>query len=436
MNAEVRIVKTAAEEALAQAYAGAKARLPGKSSVASLRDQAFKRFEAQGLPHRRVEEWRYTDLRALMRQALPLASPPDATAKAKAKSVAAIMSTLDARRLVFVDGVFAPDLSDLAAEPGLSIGTMAEALASGDATVAAHVGKVIETPDPAVSLNTALMGDGIVLRVAAGTALERPILLVFVGTQPASIFTRSLLVLEKGAQATLIEQHDSGAAQVNTALELVVGDEAVFKHIKMTRAGGQHLSSVLASIGARATVRSFAFTRDSALVRNQTFVRFDGAGTHAWLDGVSLQRGREHVDTTLVIDHAAGGCESRERFRSVLDGESRGVFQGKIIVAPRAQKTDARLVSNALLLSDNAEADNKPELEIFADDVQCGHGATAGAIDENLLFYLLARGIPRNEAEALLIQAFIGEIIETVETEGLRDLLLTAAVDWLQARVA
>jgi Fe-S cluster assembly protein SufD len=143
---------------------------------------------------------------------------------------------------------------------------------------------------------------------------------------------------------------------------------------------------------------------------------------------------KQHVDSTMIIQHAAEGCASRERFRSVLDGASRAVFQGKIIVEPGAQQTDAKMVSNALLLSDEAEADNKPELEIFADDVQCGHGATAGALDEKLLFYLRARGIPRKEAEALLIQAFVGEIIESIADEALRDMLMNAAVAWLKAR--
>ena len=153
------------------------------------------------------------------------------------------------------------------------------------------------------------------------------------------------------------------------------------------------------------------------------------------LAGASLQRGTQHADTTLVLDHAVGGCTSREVFKAVLDDESRNVFQGKIVVRQNAQKTDARMMTRALLLSDDAEADSKPELEIFADDVQCGHGATAGALDENLKFYLMARGIPEHEAEALLIQSFVGDAIETIAHDGLRDALMFATVRWLGARV-
>ena len=176
------------------------------------------------------------------------------------------------------------------------------------------------------------------------------------------------------------------------------------------------------------------FTSDAQIVRNQNFIRFAGDRTKAGIRGVSLLRGKEHVDTTLLIEHAAVGCESREQFKSVLDGESHGVFQGKIVVEPHAQKTDAKMLTRALLLSDDAEADNKPELEIFADDVVCGHGATAGALDPGLKFYLMSRGIPEKESEALLIEAFIDETIEQIAHEGIRDALKFAALKWLGTR--
>jgi Fe-S cluster assembly protein SufD len=436
MNADVRAMKTPAEQALSAAYAAARGTLPGKGAVATLRADAFKRFEARGLPHRRVEEWKYTDLRALMREAYPLAPVPDAAAKARAKDAGKILQGVDCRRLVFVDGSFAPELSDLKPEAGLTIGSLADALAKGDALVGAHVGKVFATDDVAVALNTALMGDGAVIRIAEGAALQRPIHLVFASGSdtPSAAFVRSLVVVGKGAQASLIEDHDSGEAQVNSALELVVGDEAKVDYFKITRAKALHVASLLASIGARATFNTFAFTVDSTVVRNQNFIRFAGENTRAGIRGVSLLRGKEHVDTTLLIDHAAGHCESREQFKSVLDGQSHGVFQGKIVVEPHAQKTDAKMMTRALLLSDDAEADNKPELEIFADDVVCGHGATAGALDAGLKFYLMSRGIPESEAEALLIQSFVGETIEEIAHEGIREALMGAALKWLGAR--
>lgn len=436
MNAEVRAIKTPAEQGLSTAYAGARATLPGNGAVAALREDAFRTFEARGLPHRRVEEWKYTDLRALMRDAYPLAGAPDAAAKARAKSAGNVFAGIDCRRLVFVDGAFVPELSDLAEETGLTIGSMADALSNGDPLVAAHVGKTFATDDVAVALNTALMGDGAVIRIAAGTALKRPIHLAFAEghDKPSSAFIRSLVVIEKGAKATIIESHEGGVSQINTALELVVGDDTQVDYVKLTHSRALHVASLLASIGARAIFNSFAFTGDATLVRNQNFIRLAGEGTHAAMRGVSLLRGKDHVDTTLLIEHAAPRCESREQFKSVLDGESHGVFQGKIVVNPHAQKTDAKMLTRALLLSDTAEADNKPELEIFADDVVCGHGATAGALDPGLKFYLMSRGIPEKESEALLIEAFIGETIDEIAHEGIRDALKFAALKWLGAR--
>jgi Fe-S cluster assembly protein SufD len=431
MAADIRNMKTPAEQALSAAYAGARGKLPG---APDLREQAFKEFEARGLPHRRVEEWKYTDLRALLREVAPLAGAPDAAAKARATE-AGLLSGVDTRRIVFVDGVFVPELSDLAVEAGLTVTAMADALSKGDALVTQHVGKIFATDDIAVALNTALMGDGAVIHIAAGTELARPIHLVFAGGEtPASSFVRSLVVIEKGARVTVIEDHDSGATQVNAALELVVGDEAQVDYFKLTQARALHVASLMASVGAKTRFNTFAFTRDSALVRNQSFIRFAGEHTEAGIRGVSLLKGKEHVDTTLLIEHAKGHCASREQFKTVLDDESHGVFQGKIVVAPHAQKTDAKMLTRALLLSEDAEADNKPELEIFADDVVCGHGATAGALDPGLKFYLMSRGISDAEAESLLIQAFIGETVEEIAHEGLREALMAAAIEWLKER--
>jgi Fe-S cluster assembly protein SufD len=442
MNAEIRPIKTAAETGLAANFAAAKPALPGAGSVAALREHAFKRFDAAGLPHRRVEEWKYTDLRALMRDAKPLAGIPDAAAKARAKDAGAAFASIEGRRIVFVDGAFVPELSDLAGlEPGLTIRSMAQALAAGDPQVTAVLGKLVPTDDVAVALNTAFMGDGAVIRVGQGAALARPIHLVFVnvGETPAAVFTRSLVVLEQGARAMLVESHEGVGGndyQANTALELKVGDQAHVDHIKITGAGAGalHVSSLMAAVGAHARFNEFLFTTGGTVVRNQLFVRFDGEGTIAGIRGASLLRGRQHADTTLIADHVAGDCTGREVFKSVLDDEGRAVFQGKIIVRPQAQKTDAKMSTHALLLSENAEADNKPELEIFADDVQCGHGATSGDLDEDLLFYLKARGIPAKEAEALLIQAFVGEAVEGIEHAGLRDALMDQVAAWLAAR--
>jgi Fe-S cluster assembly protein SufD len=441
VNAEIATIKTAAETGLAQAFSQVRGRLPGDEAIAAQRDAAFDLFAKQGLPHRRIEDWKYTDLRALMRDAKPLAAPPDAATKARAKDAGGLLGDIEARRLVFVDGVFVPELSDLRnLESGLTIVSLAAALADGDPTLTAHLGRLAPANDIAVALNTAFMGDGAVIRIAAGATIDHPLHLLFVVSEkPAATFVRSLVVIEEGARVMLVESHEGPAGsdyQVNASLELFAGDRAHVDHVKIIGEGANalHVSTLAAAIGAHARFNSFTFTSGGAVVRNQLFVKFDGEGTLAGIRGASLLKGRQHADTTLVADHIAHDCQSREVFKAVLDDEGHGVFQGRIIVRPHAQKTDAKMMTQALLLSERAEADNKPELEIFADDVQCGHGATAGALDDELKFYLMARGIPAAEAEALLIQAFLGEAIEGIEHAGLREALMESIANWLRER--
>jgi len=442
MLGNVRSMKTAAELALADAFVAAQPTLPGDGKIAAWRQEAFARFSDLGLPHRRVEAWRYTDLRSLLRDVKPLANPPSAEAKARAAGAGSILGNLECRRLVFVDGSFVPELSDLVAlEPGLAIQSMASALTAGDPVTVSHLGRVFPVRDAALEINAALMGDGIIVRVAANTVLKRPLHVVFatVAEAPAAMFVRSLVIVEHGARAQLFESHqgsDSSAYQVNVALELVIGEGASVEHVKIVDESGAafHVASLLATLGAGAALDDFAFIRGGAVVRNQLFLRLAGECAVAAIRGANLLSGRQHVDSTLVVDHVVGHCETRELFKSVLDGEAHGVFQGKIIVQPNAQKSDAKMMSRALLLSERAEAIHKPELEIFADDVQCGHGATTGALDEDLKFYLMARGIPAKEAEALLIAAFIAEPIDAIADEGVRTALLDAAAAWLRKR--
>jgi Fe-S cluster assembly protein SufD len=441
VNVEVVPLKTAAETALAQEFAQARGRLPGDKAIAAQRASAFDVFARQGLPHRRVEEWKYTDLRALMRDAKPLAAPPDAKARSNAKTAGALVGDVETRRLVFIDGAFVPELSNTSnLEEGLSISSLADALAAGDPILATHLGKLAPETDVAVALNTALMGDGAVVRIAAGATTGRPIHLLFVSSdKPAATFTRSLIVVEKGARAMLIESHEGPAGsdyQVNAAVEIFVGDEAHVDHVKLIGEGTEalHVSTLAAAVGAHARFNTFTFTAGGAIVRNQMFLKFDGEETVAGIRGATLLKGNQHADSTLVVNHNAPRCQSREMFKAVLDDEAHGVFQGQIIVRQGAQKTDAKMMTQGLLLSERAEMDHKPELEIYADDVQCGHGATAGALDDELKFYLMARGIPAAEAEALLIQAFLGEAIEGIEHAGLREALMDSVVTWLKAR--
>lgn len=439
----VALAKTETGRALSDALAVARDRLPGVGKVAEARQQAFEAYERAGLPHRRIEEWKYTDLRALMREILPLAGAPDAAALTRAGAALKLHAIDGARRLVLVDGVFAPKLSETGSlEKGLAIRTLREALEAGDTNLQAQL-LGPQNPDTMVALNSAMMTDGVVIEVADGAALTQPLHIVHIasgGATPSAMFTRSLLKLGKAASATLVESYIAAvgakAYQVHDSLIVSIGDGARLDHVRLVEDSREafNIASSQVTLGARAHFNTFGLTSGSNVSRYQATIAFTGEGSRVETNGVNLLNGRQHADTTLFLDHAVPNCGSREIFRSVVDDRGHSVFQGRIIVRPDAQKTDAKMMTRALLLSDEAEADNKPELEIFADDVTCGHGATTGALDESLLFYLRARGLPEKEAQSLLIQAFVGEAIESIANDNLRELAVSAAQRWLAAR--
>jgi Fe-S cluster assembly protein SufD len=438
----VVLAKTETGRALSEAFAVARDRLPGASKVAELRRLAFEAYERLGLPHRRIEDWKYTDLRTLMREVLPLAAAPDAAALKLATAALKLHSIAGVRRLVLVDGMFAPKLSEMnSLDSGVVIRTLRDVLEAGDAALQAQL-FAPDNADAMVALNTAMMTDGLVIEVADGAVLTQPLHIVHVatGAAPAAMFTRSLFQLGKAAGATLVESYigadGAKAYQAHDSLVISIGDGARLDHVRLVEDGREafNISSSVVTLGAKAHFNTFGMTSGSIVSRYQATIAFAGEGSRVETNGVNLLNGRQHADTTLFLDHAVPNCSSREIFRAVVDDRGHSVFQGRIIVRPKAQKTDAKMMTRALLLSDEAEADNKPELEIFADDVTCGHGATTGALDESLLFYLRARGLSEKEAQALLIQAFVGEAIESIANDALRELAISAAQRWLTAR--
>jgi Fe-S cluster assembly protein SufD len=437
----VALAKTDTGRALSAAFAAARERLPAAREVTDLRQQALEAYERTGLPHRRIEDWKYTDLRVLIREVLPLAPAPDAAALKRAEAALKAAAIKGARRLVLVDGVFAPDLSDLDAEKGLSIRPLREALDGGDSALQVQL-FALDNANPMVALNSAMLTDGVVIEIADGAVLSQPLHIVHIaaGAAASSIFTRSMLLLGNNATATLVESYLAADGtknyQAHDSLVIAIGDHSRLDHVRLVEdaADAVNISSSAVSLGAHAHFNTFGLTSGAAVSRYQATIAFAGQDSRVETNGVNLLKGRQHADTTLLMDHAVPHCASREVFRAVLDDSAHSVFQGRIIVRPDAQKTDAKMMTRALLLSDDAEADNKPELEIFADDVTCGHGATSGALDDSLLFYLRARGLPEKEAQALLIQAFVGEAIESIANDTLRELATSAAERWLRTR--
>ena len=438
MTVEPRTIRTKAEEAIVAEYMATRPRLPGDRAVRARRDAALSLFERSGLPHRRVEAWKYTDLRALMRTAAPLAgaAPVDALAAVAERDP---IAGLDRAQVVVVNGVFMPELSDLLGVDGVTVEGLADVLAREPA----RVGQLFDDgEDTAMALNTALMQGGVVVTVAAEAKPARPIEIVHLtaGDGPVAVFTRDVVTVGAHASVRFIESHRGSegiAYQVNTLTELDVGRGAkvAWARLQTEAETAQHLASFVARLGADATLDHLAVNAGASLARWQGFVTVAGAGGRVGFAGATMLSGDEHGDTTLVMRHAAPHSTSRELFKSAVDGKAHGAFQGQIVVQPGAQKTDAKMMTRALLLSDDAEFASKPELEIFADDVQCGHGATSGRIDETMLFYMMARGVPRAEAERLLIEAFLDDAIDAIGDEAIAAALKGTVSAWLGRRV-
>ncbi len=444
----VAVMKTKAETSLDEDFQKLRDRLPGGSGVLAVRNAAHQLFAERGLPHRRIEEWKYTDLRNAMKEALPV-SIGDETPVTIADLIVALgpFAHVDAQRVVFVNGNFRKELSSVDAQSGVSVESLADKLeASGDADsgLLGEFGEGAPDDDVIVALNTAYSTDGTVVQVEPGAKIEKPLLLVYMraGREAAFTAVRNVIEVGAGAEAQIIEAFVSlpGAAdagQANAVTRISVADGAKVAHAKCAADhGGQvtHLGNWAVHLGKEAQYDGFQLTQGVSLARHQIFVTFGGENARLDLSGIFLGRNNDHIDTTLVVDHAVPSCESRELFKGVLDDRARGIFQGKIIVKQIAQKTDGKQMSQALLLSPDAEFDSKPELEIFADDVACGHGATCMELDHDLMFYCRSRGIPEDVARVLLIESFIGEAIEKIEDEAVREAFTASAVSWLAAK--
>ncbi|AZO77127.1 MULTISPECIES: SufD family Fe-S cluster assembly protein [unclassified Bosea (in: a-proteobacteria)] len=434
-------LKTAAEQQLAEQFASVKAELPGAGAMRKLREDAFAGFETKGLPHRRLESWRYTDLRNLVREAMPLARRP---ARPQAITDRLALQTIAGRRFVTIDGIFSAADSDLQGLPaGITARSLAEALTEApDEIGAAFAVPEVARDDSALMLNSAFAQDGVVIEIADGTELDQPLVLLALGSgeSEAAIVSRSLIKVGAGSKVTIVELQESvgpAPVQINHATAFVIGDGAEVEHVRMVtrqRAETVQVQSLLAELGAHVSFDSIAVAVNCGVLRQQSFLRYSGEHTRAALRGINLLRKQEHSDVTLVMDHAAAHGESRELFKTIIEGEGTGVFQGKVIVRQHSQKVDGSMKSHALLLNDGATMFNKPELEIFADDVVCGHGATVAQMDSDQLFYLMARGLPRPQAEALVLAAFVGEVSDMVGDEGVREIVGREIDCWLGQR--
>jgi Fe-S cluster assembly protein SufD len=421
-----------------------RARLPGADLgwLTELRESGINQFRRHGLPTPRMEAWKYTNLRAL--QKVTFAAPPAVSTQRPVgfdRAPSLLPSGEHVRRLVLTEGRFNPELSSIGdLPPGVTLEPLAQAIRRDPGGLQSYLGRIAHpVGQPMLALNTALMEDGAVLRVGRGAVLSEPVEVLHLGglsDQAVAYHPRLLVLLEADSRAVLVE-HFLGLGEqayfANAATEIRVAEGARLDHIKVQGEGAEatHLASCHVWLDRQATFISFSLALGAQLSRNEVHVRLEGEGARCRVNGAYLMRGKQHCDNTTLIEHLKPDTSCREVFKGVLDDQSRGVFQGRIVVHRGADKTDGHQLCKTLLLSDRAEIDVKPELEIYADDVKCSHGATVGDIDEQALFYLRSRGIPEARARSLLIQAFLDEALDEVGIPALHEALLSRVAAWL-----
>jgi len=415
-------------EALIAAFARPKA---AKWAVEA-QDRALATLRQQGVPHRRDEYWKYTNPSLLV------------AAKAQAAKVVPsdekrLFEGVNGVRLVFVDGVFDPAQSDPFDMAGVEIELLSEVLQK-DFHWASSLYGVLENrgqspvPRPLAALNTAVAQNGVAIRVT-GKAVKAVSLIYLHEDETSDVVFHNVIRLEDGADLTLTE-NGPAAARTNAVMEVDIADGAAFHHVRAQ--GRDHERQVathmFARLGRESSFKSFTLTVNGIMTRNESIVEFTGDDAHATIAGASVGDGNFHHDDTVFVTHDAVNCESRQVFKKVLRNGATGVFQGKILVQPEAQKTNGYQISQALLLDDNSNFLAKPELEIYADDVICSHGSTCGAIDEEALFYLKSRGIPRSEAQDMLTLAFLTAAIDEIENPDIASGVRARLSGWVERR--
>jgi Fe-S cluster assembly protein SufD len=392
-----------------------------------LRQRGAERFAALGFPTVRHEDWRFTNVAAIADTAFRLAEAAPTNA---AELVHRVAIASAAARIVILNGHFAPELSQVDALPaGTVVGSLAEALSKG-VPAAAHLNRMTGDTSPFVALNSAFLDDGAFVVIPDNVVLDRPIHVIAVngGAGKTMAHPRNLIVMGRNSQARMAQTFLGAAGEchfTNAMTEVAMGENAVLDLVTDQREidSAYHIATMHVNLERNSTFRSRAVTLGGKLLRNDILAVLGGEGAHCALDGCYLVDGDRLVDNHTTIDHAMPHCTSHELYKGILDGRARAVFNGRIIVREDAQKTDAKQTNRALLLSDDAQVNSNPQLEIFADDVKCTHGAAIGQLDEEALFYLRARGLTVRDARDMLIHAYAGEVLQLIPVEGLRQQL-------------
>lgn len=405
-----------------------------RGETRAVRDAAIARLAQQGLPHRRMEAWKYSDVRQYVRAALPVAKSAGAELTAQALALPAVLPQIEVGHISLVNG-FCGQWSGI--PDGVDVMPMADAKRFGHAVLRHAARLPAQESNGVLDWNTAFSTSGVLVGVRSGRQIALPLHLdVCLVGDASSATPRHFVHVGAGASLTLIETvRGAGVHHLNSVCDILLESGARLTHILINtqERAALHLAQRNLHLDEGADYTGFALHEGVGFSRDTVFVRFAGENARLTLAGVHLGAGQQHGDTTLVISHDKPRCSSRELFRYVLNDTARGVFQGKISVQPDAQKTDGQMKADALMLSDGPEFDAKPELEIFADDVICAHGATCGQMDDELLFYLRARGLGEQQAKTLMVQAFLGQTMDVIPNEDLRTLIEERVQNWLVA---
>ena len=404
----------------------------GPKELPSTRKSAIERFAELGFPTTRHEEWKYTNVAKIRDTDFETASSYSSHGLDEATVTGWAFDIGDCHKLVFVNGLFSPEMSDLGKLPeGVRVDSLGACLGSEPA-IDAHLTKYASTEDNAfVALNTAYLRDGVFVHVPKGKRIEKPIHAIFVGAAPEGPIAshpRNLIVCDENAEASIVETHvgrDGEHAFTNAVTEIVLAKNARLQHYKVNRSGdaASHVATLQVHQDRDSVFYSQNIHFGGALTRNDINTFLDGEGVDSTFDGLFLVSGDQHVDNHTRVDHAKPHGVSHELYKGILDGKATSCFNGKIFVHEDAQKTDAFQQNMNMLMSADSQANTKPQLEIFADDVKCSHGATVGQLDRDALFYLRARGIPESTAKALLTYAFANDVVQRIKVEPLRQAL-------------
>lgn len=403
----------------------------GNGWLPELRRAAFERFQTLGFPTTRNEDWHFTSVTPIAERKFKAVTFKGATTVSAHDLQHLVIGEPEWHRLVFVNGRFEPSLSAFAGLPAdVQVSTLAEALKETPELLAEHLGKLADWRTQSfTALNTAFLQDGVVIHVPRGVVVEAPLHIIHVADANAAgtaLHPRLLVVAEALARLTIIETY-TGAARVsyftNAVAEIEIGNGAHVDHFKVQQESTEafHVGTTQVRQGRDSVYHSFSYAAGAALSRTNVYTKLAGEAAEVRLNGLYVLDGTQHADHQTFVEHLSPACASRELYKGILDGSAHGVFNGKVYVDPIAQKTDGKQTNHALLLSEQARVDTKPQLEIFADDVKCTHGATVGRLDQASLFYMKSRGIGAEHARALLTYAFAAEVLETLEIDTLRE---------------